>query len=69
MLIIKPSLYYREWIVSHYNLITSNRVCFEFENAASSYHEEILVRELVHMFHPQNKIHYLMNEVHYPDSV
>lgn len=51
MAIIKISPYYRDWIASHYNLIASNGFGFEFENVTPTYHEEILMREPVHMFH------------------
>lgn len=51
MAIIKTSPYYRDWIASHYNLIATSGFGFKFENVTPAYHEEILVREPVHMFH------------------
>lgn len=48
MAIIKTFPYCNDWIASYYNLIASNG--FEFENVTLAYHEEILIREPVHMF-------------------
>lgn len=51
MAIVKTSPYYRDWVASHYNLIASSGFGFGFENVTPAYHEEILIRKPVHLFH------------------